>query len=65
MTNLPDHVPAHVKGSYVNCEEYAREVRLTPPPAAGHFPEHVKNSYPTCQEAARPARLTVVPAALA
>ncbi|MEU1755760.1 hypothetical protein ABZ436_24310 [Micromonospora matsumotoense] len=63
MTNVPDHFPAHVKGSYVNCQEYAREVRLTPPP--DHIPEHVKNSYPTCQEAARPARLTVVPAALA
>ncbi|WFE39938.1 hypothetical protein [Micromonospora sp. WMMD998] len=30
----PDHIPAHVKSSYVNCSEYARAARLTPPPAA-------------------------------
>ncbi|MBB5874412.1 hypothetical protein F4553_007846 [Allocatelliglobosispora scoriae] len=27
-----DHIPAHVKGSYVNCEQYARQPRLTPTP---------------------------------
>ncbi|MEU8261483.1 hypothetical protein AB0C02_12795 [Micromonospora sp. NPDC048999] len=33
MTNVePDHFPAHVKNSYVNCDEYVREARLTPPP---------------------------------
>ena len=31
----PDHIPAHVKNSYVNCSEYTRAPRLTPPPAAG------------------------------
>ncbi|MBM7081936.1 hypothetical protein [Micromonospora humidisoli] len=61
MTELPDHFPAHVKGSYVNCDQYDREARLTPPP--DHIPAHVKNSYPTCQEAVRPPRLTLVPAA--
>ncbi|WBB80367.1 hypothetical protein O7606_03020 [Micromonospora sp. WMMD882] len=35
MTDItPDHFPAHVKSSYVNCSEYARAARLTPPPAA-------------------------------
>ncbi|MDW3848687.1 hypothetical protein ACIBM8_24290 [Micromonospora aurantiaca] len=29
----PDHIPAHVKNSYVNCSEYTRAPRLTPPPA--------------------------------
>ncbi|WP_158273781.1 hypothetical protein [Micromonospora sp. RP3T] len=28
----PDHIPAHVKNSYVNCSEYTRAPRLTPPP---------------------------------
>ncbi|MEU1812644.1 hypothetical protein O7622_22605 [Micromonospora sp. WMMD1076] len=31
--NSPDHIPAHVKNSYVNCSEYTRSPRLTPPPA--------------------------------
>ncbi|XTZ18084.1 hypothetical protein ACQSSU_12290 [Micromonospora echinospora] len=62
MTSSPDHIPAHVKGSYVNCSEYAREARLTPPPVAEHFPAHVKNSYPTCNESVRTARLTAAPA---
>ncbi|WP_176308843.1 hypothetical protein [Micromonospora sp. NBS 11-29] len=30
----PDHIPAHVKGSYVNCSEYTRAPRLTPPPTS-------------------------------
>ncbi|MET7468146.1 hypothetical protein ACFYON_08295 [Micromonospora sp. NPDC005686] len=31
----PDHIPAHVKNSYVNCSEYTRAPRLTPPPSEG------------------------------
>ncbi|QLQ36694.1 hypothetical protein [Micromonospora robiginosa] len=31
----PDHIPAHVKNSYVNCSEYARTPRLTPLPSVG------------------------------
>ncbi|MFI2710470.1 hypothetical protein ACH495_10130 [Micromonospora sp. NPDC018662] len=29
----PDHIPAHVKNSYVNCSEYTRAPRLTPLPS--------------------------------
>ncbi|GAA1626675.1 hypothetical protein ACFQY4_14180 [Catellatospora bangladeshensis] len=30
--STPDHIPAHVKNSYVNCEGYGRRPRLTPAP---------------------------------
>ncbi|MCX4472606.1 hypothetical protein OOK41_20235 [Micromonospora sp. NBC_01655] len=61
MTSLPDHFPAHVKGSYVNCAEYTRPAQLTAVPDADHFPAHVKNSYVNCTEYTRPAQLTAVP----
>ncbi|WP_158603448.1 hypothetical protein [Micromonospora radicis] len=31
--NSPEHIPAHVKNTYVNCSAYTRAPQLTPPPA--------------------------------
>ncbi|MEV0001758.1 hypothetical protein AB0H28_05645 [Micromonospora sp. NPDC050980] len=51
----PDHIPAHVKSSYVNCSEYTRAPRLTPLPAGVGPEKAVPSARPS-----EPVRLAVV-----